>query len=455
MTNTVPGPSRTLDVQQFIDERRFSPYQWFVLILCFLIVATDGFDTAAIGFVAPSLAQEWHATKAALSPVMSAALVGLAIGALAAGPLADRIGRKKVLVGSVLVFGIFSIACAFAGSVAELTVLRLLTGIGLGAAMPNATTLTSEYAPARKRSFLVNTMFCGFTVGASAGGLVAAALIPQYGWRSVFVAGGLMPIVLGFVLISLPESIRFMVLRGWSVTRIAAVLRRIAPNESFDNVRFVLPEDPAVQRKTGGSVVLSSRFRTGTIMLWITYFSGLLVYYMLTSWLPTLIRDTGFTVRQAALVTALFPFGGGVGSITVGWLMDRFEPHRVIAITYVLTGLFVWMVGQQSGSLVWLAAITFIAGVCMNGAQSSLPTLAAAFYPTSGRATGVAWMLGVGRFGGILGAFSGGLLLQANIGFSTIFALLAVPSLIAAAALLVKRSAAHRAASAGLPREAA
>jgi AAHS family 4-hydroxybenzoate transporter-like MFS transporter len=246
-----------------------------------------------------------------------------------------------------------------------------------------------------------------------------------------------------------------MVLRDWPVERIAAVLRRIAPNQSFDNVRFVLPEDPAVQRKTGGSVVLSSRFRTGTIMLWITYFSGLLVYYMLTSWLPTLIRDTGFTVRQAALVTALFPFGGGVGSITVGWLMDRFEPHRVIAITYVLTGLFVWMVGQQSGSLVWLAAITFIAGVCMNGAQSSLPTLAAAFYPTSGRATGVAWMLGVGRFGGILGAFSGGLLLQANIGFSTIFALLAVPSLIAAAALMVKRSAAHRAANTGLPREAA
>jgi AAHS family 4-hydroxybenzoate transporter-like MFS transporter len=264
-----------------------------------------------------------------------------------------------------------------------------------------------------------------------------------------------MPIVLGFVLIGLPESIRFMVLRGWPVERIAAVLRRIAPNESFDNVRFVLPEDPTVQRKTGGSVVLSARFRTGTIMLWVTYFSGLLVYYMLTSWLPTLIRDTGFTVRQAALVTALFPFGGGVGSIAVGWLMDRFEPHRVIAITYVLTGLFVWMVGQQSGSLVWLAAITFIAGVCMNGAQSSLPTLAAAFYPTSGRATGVAWMLGVGRFGGILGAFSGGLLLQANIGFSTIFALLAVPSLIAAGALLVKRSAAHRAAAANLPPEAA
>ncbi|TDV11402.1 MFS transporter [Paraburkholderia caballeronis] len=431
---------RTLDVQQFIDERRFSPYQWFILALCFLIVATDGFDTAAIGFVAPSLGQEWHVGKAALGPVMSAALVGLAIGALASGPLADRIGRKRVLVGSVVTFALFSVGCAFAGSVTELGLLRLATGIGLGAAMPNATTLMSEYAPARKRSFLVNTMFCGFTVGSSAGGLVAAALIPDYGWRSVFIAGGVLPLVLSVVLIGLPESLRFMVLRGWPAERIAAVLRRIAPRESFDGARFVLPEEPSLQKQSGASIVLSSRFRSGTLLLWITYFSGLLVYYLLTSWLPTLIRDTGFTVREAALVTALFPLGGGIGAIGVGWLMDRFEPHRVIAVTYVLTGIFVWLVGRQSDSLAWLAAITFVAGVCMNGAQSSLPTLAAAFYPTSGRATGVAWMLGVGRFGGIFGAFSGGLLLQANFGFGTIFAMLAAPSLVAAGALLAKRA---------------
>ncbi|PXW25421.1 MFS transporter [Paraburkholderia caballeronis] len=435
---------RTLDVQQFIDERRFSPYQWFILALCFLIVATDGFDTAAIGFVAPSLGQEWHVGKAALGPVMSAALVGLAIGALASGPLADRIGRKRVLVGSVVTFALFSVGCAFASSVTELGLLRLATGIGLGAAMPNATTLMSEYAPARKRSFLVNTMFCGFTVGSSAGGLVAAALIPGYGWRSVFIAGGVLPLVLSVVLIGLPESLRFMVLRGWPAERIAAVLRRIAPRESFDGARFALPEEPSLQKQSGASIVLSSRFRSGTLLLWITYFSGLLVYYLLTSWLPTLIRDTGFTVREAALVTALFPLGGGIGAIGVGWLMDRFEPHRVIAVTYVLTGIFVWLVGRQSDSLAWLAAITFVAGVCMNGAQSSLPTLAAAFYPTSGRATGVAWMLGVGRFGGIFGAFSGGLLLQANFGFGTIFAMLAAPSLVAAGALLAKRAVSLR-----------
>lgn len=436
----------TLDVQRFIDERRFSPYQWLILIMCFLIVAADGFDTASIGFVAPALVQEWHPTKAQLWPVMSAALFGLALGALCAGPLADRIGRKRVLIGSVLSFGVFSILCSMSTSLDMLAVMRLLTGIGLGAAMPNATTLMSEYSPARMRSLIVNTMFCGFTVGASAGGFLAALIIPHYGWRSVFIAGGVLPLVLSVVLIALPESIRFMVLRGWSVDKISAVLRRIAPEVALQGIRFVLPEDADTQKQTGLGVVLSPRFRAGTVMLWITYFAGLLVYYLLTSWLPTLIRDTGFTIREASIVTALFPLGGGIGAIGVGWLMDRFEPHRVIAVTYVLTGFFVWLVGQQSASIMWLGALTFIAGVCMNGAQSSLPVLAAAFYPTSGRATGVAWMLGVGRFGGILGASTGGFLLQAGVGFSTIFGMLAVPSLIAAVALIVKRGVSRGAA---------
>ncbi|CAJ5837685.1 4-hydroxybenzoate transporter [Burkholderia pseudomallei] len=211
----------------------------------------------------------------------------------------------------------------------------------------------------------------------------------------------------------------------------------------------------AAQRRSGAAVVLSPRYRAGTAMLWLTYFMGLLVYYLMTSWLPTLIRDTGFTVRDAALVTALFPLGGGIGAIACGWLMDRIEPHRVIAFTYALTALFVWMIGLQAGHLALLATVVFVAGVCMNGAQSSLPALAAAFYPTSGRATGVAWMLGVGRFGGILGAFSGGLLLQAQLGFGTIFSMLAVPALIAAGALMVKRSAASRETQPDAPTRAA
>ena len=438
MQPTTTSRSGVLNVQQFIDEQPFSPYQWLILLLCFLIVATDGFDTAAIGFVAPALIKDWGIARIALGPVLSAALIGLAAGALISGPLADRLGRRRVLVGSVLLYGVLSIASSAANSITALTILRFVTGIGLGAAMPNATTLLSEYVPAKRKALLVNIMFCGFTLGASAGGFVAAALIPAHGWRSVFITGGAMPIVLAFALVALPESIRFMVARAWPAEQIRRVLTRIAQGRSVDASQFVLGEDRTDASAAPLAVILSPRYRFGTYMLWLTYFMGLLVYYLLTSWMPTLVKDAGFTLQQAALVTALFPLGGGLGAITCGWLMDRFNAHRVVAVTYVLTGVFVWAMGSQAGTVVPLAVMTFIAGVCMNGAQTSMPIIAASYYPTHGRASGVAWMLGIGRLGGILGAAAGGPLLQAGYGIVSILEMLAVPAIIAAIALLFK-----------------
>lgn len=183
----------TIDIQAFINEHPFTRYQWMILALCFITVAMDGFDTAIIGFIASDLVQEWGVEKSALGPVMSAALVGLAVGALTAGPLADRIGRKKVLIMSIVVFGGFSLLTAFATSLNQLTLLRFLTGLGLGAAMPNAATLMSEYAPERRRALLVNLMFVGFPMGSSLGGFLSAWMIPHYGWQSVLVLGGVMP----------------------------------------------------------------------------------------------------------------------------------------------------------------------------------------------------------------------------------------------------------------------
>jgi len=303
--------TRTVDVQRFIDGERFSPFQWTILVLCFLVVAADGFDTAAVGFIAPSLVQDWGVARAALGPVMSAALVGLGIGALGAGPFADRIGRKTVLVLSVFFFGVWSLAAAHATSIESLTVLRFMTGLGLGAAMPNAVTLMSEYAPARIRAVAVNAMFCGFSCGLAIGGVASAWLIPHFGWQSVLVAGGIGPIALTLVLILLlPESTQFMVTRQRGDARIARVLSRIAKGASFEACRFVTAESVAEHRESALRVVLSSRFRFGTLMLWLAYFMGLLIYYLLTNWLPTLFKDTGFSGQNAALMTSLFPLGG-------------------------------------------------------------------------------------------------------------------------------------------------
>jgi AAHS family 4-hydroxybenzoate transporter-like MFS transporter len=415
---------RSVDVQAFIDEQRFSPFQWTILVLCLLVVAADGFDTGEVGFIAPSLVQQWGIARSSLGPVMSAELVGL----------------------------------------------------GLGAAMPNAVTLMSEYAPARIRAVAVNAMFCGFSCGLAIGGLASAWLIPHFGWPSVLVAGGVGPIVLTVLLVlMLPESVQFLAVRRQADQRIARILQRIAPHSRFDGCRFVAVDVRAGHESTAGGVasatgatgasergnpgaraqwalaiVLSSRYRFGTLMLWLAYFMGLLIYYLLTNWLPTLFKDTGFSGEKAALMTSLFPLGGVLGNLCVGWIMDRFAGHRVVASTYVLVGLLVLVVGRGVGHQVWLGTLIFLTGTVATSAVTSMSALAAGFYPTRARATGVAWMLGIGRIGGVAGALVGAALMGLGWQFGAVFSLLAVPAVIAASGvyLMMRRAPADESSSA-------
>jgi MFS transporter, AAHS family, 4-hydroxybenzoate transporter len=430
--------SRTIDVQDFLDNHRFSGFQWAILFLCFCVVAVDGLDTAAMGFIAPALVSEWSVTKAALAPVMSAALFGLAVGALTAGPLADKYGRKKVVVTSVVIFGLASLASAAAWSLWSLTAFRFLTGLGLGAAMPNAVTLMSEYAPRKSRALFSNLMFAGFSLGSASSGFVASKIIPAFGWRSLLVVGGILPLVIAILLVFvLPESVRFLVCRNAPAARIAKILRRISSNADFSNARFTVPE---VALSTSESSI-KSLFRhdngTGTLLLWTTYFMGLVVVYMLTGWLPTLMKDAGISMAQAAVVTGMFQFGSMFGSVFMGWLMDRFSHHLVMGVSYAIASVMVVLIGMHAGDVEILRVLVFGAGFAM-GAQVSMVILAAHFYQTQYRATGVSWMLGIGRFGGILGASMGGVLITMGWDFRTIFFGLAIPAALAAAAVGTK-----------------
>jgi AAHS family 4-hydroxybenzoate transporter-like MFS transporter len=432
--------STTVDIQDFLDRYPFTGFQWLVFGLCFVIVLLDGFDTAAIGFIAPSLIGEWGVTKPALAPVLSAALFGLAAGALSTGPIADRFGRKRVLIGSVLVFGVACVASAFAANLQQLTILRFITGLGLGAAMPNAVTLMNEFCPQRRRATMTNLMFCGFPLGAAFGGFLAAWMIPLWGWRSVLQLGGATPLVLTLLLlVLLPESVRYMVHHGHQIERIRKVLRRISPaaDRAGD---FVITEPVQVERKSSGvGVILSPDLRVGSVMLWLTYFMGLVIFYALINWMPILFRDAGLDPRTSTLIASVFPLGG-IGAVAFGWLMDRFNANRIIAIGYALTAVSIFAIGQVVGNLGLLVVTVFVGGGLLNTAQSSMPALAAAFYPTQGRATGVAWMLGIGRFGGIAGSFLVAELTARQLTFGQIFMVLAIPGAIATLALLVKQA---------------
>ncbi len=431
-----------VNVQTLLNEHPFSGFQWVIFALCFLIVLLDGFDTAAIGYIAPSLITEWGVSKPALAPVLSAALFGLAAGAIFSGPLADRLGRKTVLVGSVAVFAVACLASGFSPDIWTLAVLRFVTGLGLGAAMPNAVTLMSEYCPDSRRATLTNAMFCGFPLGAAFGGFLAAWMIPHFGWRSVLILGGAAPLLLLVALVVLlPESVRHMVANNYPAERIRKVLARIAGDAVQGVQRFVLTESkpqPESQASSGMGVVLSREYRVGSIMLWIAYFMGLVIFYALMNWMPVLFKEAGLDPKTGTLVAALFPLGG-VGAVLFGWLMDRFNANRIIAIGYALTAASIWWIGQTAGHLGWLVVAVFLAGTIMNTAQSSMPALAAAYYPTRGRATGVAWMLGIGRFGGIAGSFLVAELSARQLGFSEIFAVVAIPGVIAMAALIIKQ----------------
>jgi MFS transporter, AAHS family, 4-hydroxybenzoate transporter len=433
--------SPAVNVQTFINEHPFSPFQWLIFGMCFVIVLLDGFDTAAIGFIAPSLVTEWQISRPALAPVLSAALFGLAAGALLSGPLSDKLGRRAMLLSSVLIFGVACLGSSFSADIGQLTALRFVTGLGLGAAMPNAVTMMSEFCPDTRRATLINLMFCGFPLGAAFGGFLAAWMIPHFGWRSVLMLGGIAPLVLSVLLIAtLPESVRYMVAKARPVEKIRATLARISHDAMNAGSFFMTEAAPSVQGQSGMRVVLSRQFVIGSIMLWLTYFMGLVIFYASINWMPILLKESGLSPQRATLISALFPLGG-VGAVLCGVLMDKFNANRIIAACYALTAVSVYLIGQAAGNVGMLVVIVFLAGVLMNTAQSSMPALAAAFYPTQGRGTGVAWMLGIGRFGGIAGSFLVAELTRLHFSFGAIFATIAVAGLISAVALLIKQAA--------------
>jgi AAHS family 4-hydroxybenzoate transporter-like MFS transporter len=422
-----------VDVVEFIDAQPVGGFQLKLLLTCAAVLFLDGFDTQAIGFVAPSLAKEWGLTKAALGPVFSAGLFGLMIGALIFGPLADRIGRRKIIIFSTLAFGIGTLATAFVQDVNALLAIRFLTGLGLGGAMPNAIAMTSEFNPRRRRATMVMIMFCGFSVGAALGGFLAAALIPHFGWRSVFVVGGLAPLLLVPVLaLRLPESVRFLALTGRANERVAQLLRLINPKVAFaPETQFVVHE-PAL-----AGIPVLHLFAAGrtlvTLLLWVVFFMSLLDLYFLSNWLPTVLNDLGASVSEAAVIGSTLQVGGVVGAFALGSIIDRFS-FRALALVYLIAVFAVGAIGQLGHSVVLVSLAIFVAGFCVVGGQIAANALAAAFYPTSVRSTGVGWALGVGRVGSIVGPLVGGVLLSLKWSTASVFICAAAAALCAALA---------------------
>ncbi|WP_274585575.1 aromatic acid/H+ symport family MFS transporter [Neisseria leonii] len=429
-----------INVRALLDSCGISLYQKLVIFLCFLIVVMDGFDVVIMGFVAPSLREAWQLSNNELAPVISAALFGLTFGALTAGPLGDRFGRRKVLIASVFTFGLFTLLAAFSTEIWHLIAKRFIAGFAMGGIMPMAATLAKEYSPQRHSALLVTVVFAGFTVGAAGGGFLAAWMIPKWGWESVFVFGGVLPMLLSvFMLFKLPESLAFMVYRGDRRETVRAIVERCAPGSTTAHSTFSIPSAPAA---SGGrnpvKTVLNPHYRSGTLLLWFIYFSHLFLVYLLGSWMPTMLRESAMSLEQASIISAMFQLGGPLGSVLLGWLMDRFEPHRILSLSY-LSGAAVLVLMSSLGTDYLLLCLTaFYIGAAFNGGGTGMNALSSNFFPLSARATGNGWMHGIGRTGAIISAFAGAWMLNAGWNFPTVALALTVPAMLIAAALNIK-----------------
>ena len=403
-----------VSVKDILDSGRFTFYQTWICTLCFLLAFFDGFDLSLVGVSLPQIAEFLKSTPAALGVAMSAGNVGALIGALVLGMLADRFGRKQMLLVSAFTFGVFTLAIAFIQSVEQLVLLRFIAGLGLGGAVPNALAFGSEYSPSNKRATLATTMYAGVAIGATCAGLFSSYLLPKYGWQSLFLIGGIIACLIGFIaLISLPEPLEFLIKRGENSdkVRILKIVSRIAPSyASVENVEFVSSE----KRLPG--VPFKHLFKEGcagnTILLWMAFVLSYYLLWLILSWAPTLLKESGASPEEFSLAFACVNMGAVMATVLIGILMDKFSPFKILKIGFFFAFASVFIFGYfASCTFVVVAIVSVIMGFFVIGSNSGLMGLATISYPADIRGTGLGWATGIGRSGSLLAPIIGGIML--------------------------------------------
>lgn len=429
--------SRTILVDDFIDEQKLGWFNLRLLAFSFLAMFADGYEINALSLAAPELRSLWHLAPAAFTPALTASSFGILLGAPLLGYVGDRNGRKSAILIGSLICGASTLCIVWAQSLTQIIALRFVTGIGIGGLMPNTIALNAEFSPRRWRATLVVLMFAGITLGGGVPGLVARWLVPRHGWTILFLVGGLVPLTVAACLwFVLPESIKFLALHGQRQSELIRIARQVRPDLAIDeDSRWLVPRAFAASG-TGLPQIFGPGLRWITPLLWACFATALMTNYFLNSWLPLLGTASGLTGPEAGTAASFYSIGGAIGGVFMSVLIDRFG-FLVVAALFALAAPMIAAIGFTGMAYSTLLPLAAVSGLGVLGAQFGNNAAAGLLYPTPFRSKGVGWALGFGRFGSILGQSLGGVLIALHLPVRTLFLAAAAPMIVGASAAAV------------------
>jgi AAHS family benzoate transporter-like MFS transporter len=437
---------RQIDVHQLSDRAAFGRFHRLVLLACALIIVFDGYDLAVVGIALPAIMKGMGVDATSAGFMVSSALFGMMFGNILFGTLADRIGRRTVVVICIALFSLFTAAAGLTADPVTFSVMRFIAGVGIGGVMPNVVAQMTEYSPLRTRSTLVTLMYSGYSVGGMLAALLGKGLIETYGWPSVFIAAGLPVLLIPLILKAFPESMPFLIKKG-RIDELKAIVAQMEPSyRPQADDRFALPSEDKAD-----NAPIRHLFHEGrgfsTVMFWIAFLLCLFMVYGLSSWLTKLMASAGYGLGSALTFVLVLNFGAMVGAIGGGWLADRFPIKYVLIGMYALAAVSITLLGTPMPTGV-LFVLVGLAGASTIGTQIVNLAYTGQYYPMAVRTTGIGWALGVGRIGAILAPIVIGALVGMAMPLQQNFIAIALPALVAGVAVSLigkrRRSTAHR-----------
>ena len=413
------------DVTQIVDRQPVNRFLLGVLFLCTLVTLADGYNISVVAFAGPAILKAWHLKRAALGPLISSSLIAGLVGPFLFGAIGDRIGRRYAMMVSVLLIGVFGILSAYCTNVGQMLVVRFIAGIGMSGALAVTVAAVNEFAPRRVRATFVTIVFSGTTIGSGLPGLVAPGLLAAHGWPSLFMVGGVIPLLLSVVIfLLLPETPKFLCVHGKRMGELDTLLRRLDPQlQAPTGAHYVLRGESVSERLPWWRAIgqlFAGKLAVLTPLLWFGSFVAQMVFHSTNSWLPTLLPDEGFTAVEAAHAVALYQFVGTLGGWAIARPLDRYG-MTFCTVLYVLSIPIMAFLGMPGHTESTVLAMVGAAGFCVLGLHFAQVSCVSSVYPTSVRAFGVGWFMLFARVGGAIGPLIVGQMVDAHVSLGTLF----------------------------------